>query len=247
MTVVFVHGVPETASVWDGVRACLGEKSAALALPGFGCPRPHGFDTKDAWAGWLRDQLAEIPGPVDLVGHDWGALLALRVVTTEPRLVRSWAVDVASLAHPAYTWHDFALTWQTRGTGEEWMRTVLDTDPGDPAGFFGQITAFGVSPADAKQMAASFDEEMAASILTLHRSAVPNLWADWGCGDARIGAPGLVLLPTADPFDDPVRARTVADWLGAAVAELPGLGHFWPLEDPEAAAAVLGPWLRGRA
>lgn len=245
MTVVFVHGVPETASVWDRVRDRIGGESVALALPGFGTPRPPGFDGKDAWAGWLRDRLAELPGPVDLVGHDWGALLALRVVTTSPGLVRSWAVDVASVAHPDYTWHDFALTWQTPQVGEEWMRAQLAAAPGDPDGFFDQLVAFAVPPADAKQMAAEFDAEMAASILALYRSAVPNLWADWGCGD-RPDAPGLVLLPTADPFDDPVRARIVADWLGAAVAELPGLGHFWPLEDPATAAGVLGSWLRAR-
>lgn len=92
-------------------------------------------------------------------------------------------------------------------------------------------------------MAGEFDEHMAASILTLYRSAVPNVHTDWSVTE-RTAAPGLVLLATADPFDDPVRARAVADWLGAEVAELPGLGHFWMLENPAASAGVIDQWVR---
>lgn len=48
VVIVFVHGVPETAAIWTGVRAALDEESVALSLPGFGCPRPDGFAaTKD--------------------------------------------------------------------------------------------------------------------------------------------------------------------------------------------------------
>lgn len=245
MTTVFVHGVPETAAVWDKVRERLAGESVALALPGFGSARPAGFDTKDAWEAWLCEQLAELPGPIDLVGHDWGAILALRVATAHGELIRSWAADIVSLSHPDYVWHDFAQTWQTPDVGEEWTRTVLAADPTDPESFFAQITAFGITDADAKQMAAAFDADMAASILALYRSAVPNLSADWGF-EAPTTAPGLVLLATADPFDDPVRARTIAGWLGAGVAELPGLGHFWMLEDPAASTVVLDAWVHAQ-
>lgn len=40
MTIVFVHGVPETPSLWNPLRALLPEDSVALRLPGFGSPRP---------------------------------------------------------------------------------------------------------------------------------------------------------------------------------------------------------------
>lgn len=58
MTIVFVHGVPETGVIWNGVRAHLGDekKSVALDLPGFGTSRPVGFGaTKDEYAAWLAD------------------------------------------------------------------------------------------------------------------------------------------------------------------------------------------------
>jgi pimeloyl-ACP methyl ester carboxylesterase len=41
--IVFVHGVPETAALWDKVRAAIGRDSVALSMPGFGTPRPVGF------------------------------------------------------------------------------------------------------------------------------------------------------------------------------------------------------------
>ena len=41
MTVVFVHGVPNTAAVWDPVRSLLPDRDTiALQLPGFGSDPP---------------------------------------------------------------------------------------------------------------------------------------------------------------------------------------------------------------
>lgn len=243
MTVVLLHGVPETAAVWDGVRAHLGRDSLALALPGFGSPLPPGFDGKEAWEAWLVEQLSALPGPVDLVGHDWGSLLALRVATAHGDLVRSWAVDVASVSHPDYTWHDFARLWQTPGDGEAWMRATLDGEIDDPEGFFMALTGFGIGVDEAKAMGAAFDEAMATSILTLYRSAAPNVHTDWSWKDGPTVAPGLVLRPTTDPFDDAALAGSVAERLGAATTDLTGLGHFWMLQDPAGTAGVLRTWL----
>ncbi|MCE3552885.1 alpha/beta hydrolase [Pseudonocardia sp. RS11V-5] len=244
MTVVFVHGVPETAAVWDALRMRLDRDSVALSLPGFGSPLPAGFEAKEDWERWLVAELEAMPGPVDLVGHDWGSLLALRIATAHGDLVRSWAVDVASVSHPDYAWHDFARLWQTPGEGEAWMRATLDTGPDDPAGFFGQLPAFGIGTGEAKAMGAAFDEAMAESILRLYRSAQPNVHADWAWTTAQ--APGLVLRPTADPFDDPALAADVAARLGATVRDLPGLGHFWMLQDPAAGAEAVRAWVDAR-
>ncbi len=122
MPAVFVHGVPETAALWNGLRAHLDGASIALDLPGFGAPRPAGFGaTKDEYAQWLVDELRRIEGPLDLVGHDWGAGLVLRVVSAFDVPVRSWAIDVAAVFRPDYVWHDTAQVWQTPGVGEEEM------------------------------------------------------------------------------------------------------------------------------
>lgn len=97
MPVVFVHGVPDTQRVWDAVASRLARKDVVrLSLPGFGCPRPDGFRaTTEAYVEWLLGQLAALTGPIDIVGHDWGALLTVRAVSVEPSLVRSWAAGGA--------------------------------------------------------------------------------------------------------------------------------------------------------
>ena len=47
--IAFVHGVPETAALWRAVQERIDRPSVALALPGFGVPRPQGFcATRDA-------------------------------------------------------------------------------------------------------------------------------------------------------------------------------------------------------
>ena len=52
MTAVFVHGVPETPAIWDGLLAALDRPdTVALSLPGFDSARPGGFAaTMDEYA-----------------------------------------------------------------------------------------------------------------------------------------------------------------------------------------------------
>jgi pimeloyl-ACP methyl ester carboxylesterase len=238
MTVVFVHGVPETGAVWHGVRAHLDGDTIAVDLPGFGTPRPAGFGaTKDEYARWLADALRRLDRPIDLVGHDWGAGFVLRVATAHDVPVRSWALDVGTVFHPDYVWHDLAQVWQTRGAGEEWTAASAAAGPDARAG---SLRAAGVPEAGAVTLAAAYDATMGGCILDLYRSALPNPYADWGAAlDRPAPAPGLVLQPTADPYDDPVRSGEVAARLGARTERLDGLGHWWMLQDPERAAAAL--------
>ncbi|MEO6204485.1 MAG: alpha/beta hydrolase [Mycobacteriales bacterium] len=234
--IVFVHGVPETAAIWNKIRALIGQESDALALPGFGCPLPGGFGgTKDDYADWLVHKLEAYDEPVDLVGHDWGAGLTYRVVTTRPELVRSWAADIGNIAHPDYEWHDIGKLWQTPGEGEAFVEAQNAMSPQDRAGLF---EAMGVSHEDALEMAAASDATMGTSILGLYRSALPNPHADWGPWSP-LATPGLVLNPSDDVFGDERLAREVADQLGAQFAVIEGSGHFWPYQAPAAGAALL--------
>ena len=52
-------------------------------------------------------------------------------------------------------------------------------------------------------------------------------------------APGLVVVPSEDPFLSAEVARHAAHQAGASVAELAGLGHWWMLQDPAQGAAML--------
>ena len=102
MPAVFVHGAPGTHRVWTALLACLARKDVVtLSLPGFGCPAPEGFDaTKEAYVDWLLGEFARQSGPIDVVGHDGGALLVVRAVSLRPEAVRSWTVGGAPRSIP---------------------------------------------------------------------------------------------------------------------------------------------------
>jgi pimeloyl-ACP methyl ester carboxylesterase len=236
--IVFVHGVPETAALWDKVRSHLGHESIALSLPGFGCPRPDGFGaTKDDYLAWLLGELEAVEGPVDLVGHDWGAALTCRVAMAHGDRVRSWVTDSLNGAQADYVWHDFAQIWQTPGAGETFWADLLAAPLADQAAVF---EGFGVARDDALALAAAADETMASCILDLYRSAVPNIYADWHDGHGPTAAPGMVLSATDDPFGDETNSRRAAAVLGARFEVLDGVGHWWALQAPAEAAAIIG-------
>jgi pimeloyl-ACP methyl ester carboxylesterase len=237
MPAVFVHGVPETAALWDGVRSRIDGDSVALALPGFGNPRPDGFgSTKDEYAAWLLEQLRGIDGPIDLVGHDWGALLTIRLATTNGGMLHSWVADVANCFHADYVWHDFAQIWQTPGQGEEFMDSQLDT-PDDTSGEV--FVGLGVPEAEARELGQCLDHTMSRCILDLYRSAMPNAAKDWGADVRPTDAPGMLLAPTADPFGNEAITRDMAQRLDARVETLDDLGHWWMLQDPDRGADAI--------
>ncbi|MEO7555569.1 MAG: alpha/beta hydrolase [Acidimicrobiales bacterium] len=234
--IVFVHGVPEIAAIWDKVRAAVSRESVALSLPGFGCPRPEGFAaTKDDYADWLLGELDQIDGPIDLVGHDWGAGLTYRIATTHGDRLHSWVADIGNIAHPDYEWHDLGKLWQTPGEGEAFVELQTSMKLEERAALF---ESFLVPPDDAIEMAETADATMWSCILAMYRSATPNPHADWGPWTPT-SAPGLVLHPTADLLGDETLSAEVAAQLGARFARIEGAGHFWPYQKPEAAVVIL--------
>jgi pimeloyl-ACP methyl ester carboxylesterase len=241
MPAVFVHGVPETRRLWDAIRAHLNTDSIALALPGFGTSRPTSFTaTKDDYAQWLAHSLDQIAQPIDLVGHDWGALLSVRVATAFDVSLRSWTADMARALHPDYVWNRLARTFQTPEAGEAWMVAARQSAPESPESAASRLALLGVPWDQAVGMGAALDETMSACILDLYRSAVPNVSADWGAGLRAHGhAPGLVLLASADPLNDEDLSIDVARRLAAQTHRFDGLGHAWMTEDPATTAAVL--------
>ena len=234
MTAVFVHGVPETTAVWQPLVEHLDRDDVVLlGLPGFGSSLPEGHEaTMHAYADWLAAELSGM-GEVDLVAHDWGALLALRVLADRPANVRSWALDSGDLGSD-FRWHDMALLWISP-EGEAFMDGLLEASAADRAAV---LAASGVPEAGAADMAAAFDATMASAILALYRSSV-DIGNEWGPGIDSIRGPGLLLESMQDPFRNAGRGRRLAERTAATVVELPDAGHWWMLESPESAAMLL--------
>jgi pimeloyl-ACP methyl ester carboxylesterase len=232
MSAYLVHGVPDSPAVWDPVRSLLARRDVlAPSLPGFGVPIPAGFQaTCDEYAAWLIEDIARLGEPVDLVGHDWGGLLAMRVASLRPDLVRTLATGGGPL-DLEYRWHDTAALWQTPDVGEQLMT------------FFGGeiavegLVAGGLPREYASHAMARVDEGMKDAILRLYRSAT-DVSARWLPGLDAIQCPALVVWPVDDPFVERRFGARLAERLRAELLEVDG-GHWWPMRHPEAVAAAL--------
>ena len=184
MTAVFVHGVPETPAIWDGLLAALDRPdTVALSLPGFDSARPDGFGaTMDEYAAWLVAQLERLDAPVDLVGHDWGGGFVVRVVSIRPELVRSWVTDAAGIGDVEFEWHDFAKIWQTPQAGEDFWAQQLAAPLPERAGVF---QMFGV-PEDRPS---AWHRTSTASWLTASSTCTVRPWTSGSSGAGFHGHP----------------------------------------------------------
>jgi pimeloyl-ACP methyl ester carboxylesterase len=233
MPAFFVHGVPETHHLWDGIRSHLSRKDiVAVDLPGFSTPVPNDFtSTKEDYLAWLIAEVEKVGEPVDIVGHDWGALLVERLVCLRPDLVRTWSAGAAAIDE-RYVWHNLAQMWQTPGVGEQVMASFT------PDALVAAFTAEGVSNDVARGMASRVDDRMKACVLPLYRSAV-NVFKEWGADLKPIGKPGLVIWGGSDPYGQVEFARTMAERTGAEIIVFEDTSHWWPAQRPAEAAAAL--------
>ncbi|MDY6998623.1 MAG: alpha/beta hydrolase [Actinomycetota bacterium] len=240
MTVVFVHGNPETAAIWGPLVTALGRDDVALlSPPGFGAPLPDGFGaTYLEYRDWLEAELEKIDGPIDLVGHDWGGGHVVNVVMHRPELVRSWVSDVIGLFDQDFVWHDMAQVWQTPGAGEELLDNMMG---GGPTARAELLISLGIPAAVAVAIAEHQNDDMVKAILALYRSAVQPAMAEAGRQlEVARQRPGLSLKATADPYQGGAgTSERAAERAGARTEVLDGLGHWWMVEDPERGAAAL--------
>jgi pimeloyl-ACP methyl ester carboxylesterase len=234
MPVVFVHGVPDTCRVWRPILERINRSDVlTLSLPGFGNALPAGFSaTKEEYVAWLATALEQLTQPIDLVGHDWGSLLVVRIAATRPDLLRSWVGGGAPVSSD-YIWHKAAQAWQTPQVGENVMTTL------DAASARRLLVGEGVPDAQACETAGHVDDVMKDCILKLYRSA-KDVFKEWEPELVDIKAPGLVIWGENDSFADPRFADRMGELTRARrVARLANCGHWWQCQKPDEVAALL--------
>ena len=240
MTVVFVHGNPETAAIWGPLVSELGRDDVVLlSPPGFGAPLPADFPaTHLAYRDWLETELGVFDEPIDLVGHNWGGGHVLNAVMHQPELVHSWASDVLGIFDAEYVWHDMAQVWQTPGAGEELVEGMLGAPLAERSA---TLVALGISESVAADVAAGQGPEMGRAILALYRSAAqPAVVELSGNLENAASRPGLSIVATEDPYVGTSELKErAARRAGARTEVLDGLGHWWMLEDPARGAEML--------
>ncbi|GGY45892.1 oxidoreductase [Parvularcula lutaonensis] len=236
---ILVHGVPDTAALWRPLKDRLPKREGpvvALSLPGFGSPLPAGFScTKDAYADWLLAQVERIACngvPVDIVGHDWGALLTTRAVSLRPKLFRSWVLSGA-VVQKDYPGHTFASLWNTPVIGELMMAM--------PKAVAKRILMRqGMPPDLAAIESAAADRTMRSAILKLYRSAGGLArFPDWLPDVHRMPSKGMVIWGGKDPYVPPVYGQAFAKERSVPFHVAPAAGHWVVAQDPDFVAERL--------
>jgi pimeloyl-ACP methyl ester carboxylesterase len=234
-TVILVHGMPATSHLWDDMITRLDDSRnvVALDLPGFADPPPAGWvATKEGYVDWLLGQIqaaAAADGPVHLVGHDWGCLLACRAASLRPELLRSFAFGNGPIDED-WPLHGFWQTWNIPGVGERWMDELNVEE------ITASMVAGGVPAAIADHLTWKHDWNRQVT-LDLYRSAI-NVGREWAGDLKRIAIPSMAVWGLHDLIVPIEFGRRMAVRMGAEVVGVEA-GHFWPAEDPDSAARVL--------
>ena len=235
---LFLHGVPDTPSMWDPLVSELGlgkDDYYAPAMPGFVGPAPRDFgSTKEDYVDWYIAEIEKahaLTGPVDLVGHDWGAIITIRAASLRPDLVRTWCVANA-LPHPDYKWHSMARMWQTPIVGE------LITAITRKEQLCKALHAQGI-PADlASKEASHWTPHMKKAILRLYRSA-KTAGTDWWPETKNLPDRGMVFWGVDDPYVPVEIANKFCAATGAKLLKQEKTGHWSIIERADVLAAAL--------
>jgi len=238
---LFLHGVPDSPAIWRPLLAALdlGDTPVAVpALPGFTAPLPAGFPaTKEAYADWAIEQVEALfaaHGPIDIVGHDWGALIAQRVAMLRPDLLRSWSISNAVI-DPDYRGHRVARIWNTPILGEIFMGLSK------PAKLAEGLAAQGM-PADiAREEAEQWrNKDKRRAILKLYRSAKGlSFEHDWARDIDKLPAQGALIWGADDPYVQLSVAQRFSANTGIPLTVIDGAGHWAIAERPADVAVAL--------
>ena len=234
MTKVFVHGNPETTFVWSELVAELEKRGIddiiLLSPPGFGAPVPEGFGgTRLDYRDWLIGQIEALDdGPVDLVGHDWGAGPHLRRRRGASRSVAIVGCRLRRSPSPR-----LRVASRCPGLADRGRRREVDRRDDRTRRRSNRSGVRRTGDAWLADIADHLDAEMGRAILTLYRSAAQPAMRELGdqlaAADRR---PSLLLHATADPYVPPDMAFAVAERIGAEILTLEGLAHWWMFENP---------------
>lgn len=248
--VLLLHGFPDRAEEWRHVGARLraaGRRTIAPDLRGFGeSSAPKGLRAYhidhviDDLIGVL-DQLG-VREPVDLIGHDWGALAGWAFCFAHPDLVRRHVA--LSSGHPSAYLRagveqkrkgSYVLLWQIPAITEH----ALSDDN------FRRFRAFIPSHPDLDRAVADLSRpgRLTAGLNWYRANLLFASWRRW----PRCRVPTLGVWSDEDPYLAEDQMVNSAKYMDAPwrYTRLEGLGHWLPLEAPDAVADIAIEWWTG--
>lgn len=247
--VVFVHGNPGPAETFRPLLEQVGRFSRAVApdMPGFGrADKSPTFDySVDGYARHLAAVLETLGiRRIHLVGHDFGGVWALRWAATHPDQTLSVVlINIGVLQN--YRWHFLARQWRRRWLGEAVMAAMSYT----ALKLILRLRARRRVPDEAvRTMWDNFGWPTRRVILRLYRATdVSSLFNELKAQLSQLVCPAMVVWGATDIFVSVAHAHQQLDvFPGAEVVLLPESGHFPQLDDPEAVASAIVPFLRAQ-
>lgn len=232
--IVYLHSVPTSSDDWRELLALAG--GAAPDLPGFGRSGKAGnLDySLSGYAGFVERFLNALGlARVTLVGHGWGAAIALLFAQRRPDRVHRLALIDGVPLMTGVTWPRMVRWWRQPGLGELLMGSVNRWLLGR-ALRAGCVTPQAWPKARIDEVWEQFDQGTQRAILRLHRSADDRALAAAGVGLEQLHQPALVVWGEQDPWLSVDYAEAYARRLPEATLErIPRAGH-WPwLDQPQ--------------
>lgn len=239
---LFLHGVGGGHHAWERQLphfARLGYPSHAWDQPGYGrspCVEPYDFEQVSAALRRLIEALDA--GPVVLVGHSMGGMVAQEVYARYPELVKALVLCFTS---PAFAGADSAFT-------REFLAARLG--PLDAGQSMAEVAARLIpamrgSKSDPTGVALA-ERIMAGVPPDTYRKAVRMLTTfDRRRELAAIRVPTLLIAGADDRTAPPAVMEKMAQRIpGAEYVLLDGCGHLGPMDQPQAFNAALESFLR---
>jgi pimeloyl-ACP methyl ester carboxylesterase len=232
--ILFLHGVPDSADMWQNVVEGLQSNFRCLTpdWPGFGRSGPGDSIgcSLNGHADFVKE-LADALGlrqPFYLVAHDFGGISAMAFTSKYPERVRRLVISNAPFS-PDYRWHFLARIWRTPGLGELSMATMNRL-------FFSIALRLGSRKLSKQHIMDAYrylSPEMKRMILRLYRAIPEESWQEWHPKllQATSRIPTLILWGEHDPF--------LPNWLperyGAReIKRFSDAGHWVPVEESAA-------------
>lgn len=246
---LLVHGYPESSYMWRHALAALaagGWRAIAPDLPGYG-DSPPGEPGSGTWEGHVEALQGFVEavglGPVALVTHDWGVMIALRWACDRPGAARALVISDGGFFSDR-RWHDLANVMRTPEEGEKLVRAYTRD------AFFAAMRA--LSPGMDELTLAEYwkgfaDDRRRLAHLELYRSGDFDKLVPYDGRVAALGLPALVVWGGQDRFAGVQMARRFHEELaGSELVVLDAAGHFVWDDEPARTSTALVDFLARR-
>jgi len=243
-TVLLLHGFPQTAASWGAVAHRLAEAGLhAVALnqrgysPGARPPEIADYALPRLVAD-VVGMIEALGGGVDLVGHDWGAVVGWQVAARAPGLVRTWTAvstpnplalnDVLAVDEEQRARFGYILAFRQPGRAEAAL--LADDAAALRAIYRGAVAQWRVD-ADV-----TFLRE--PGVLTAALNWYRAMSVDDAAGLGHVTVPTSYLWGSRDMAFGAAAAERSAAYVDGPYSFLPleGAGHWLPDEEPDVLA-----------